>query len=451
MTTLSSSESCKSDSPQSIYLLGNAQMPPLLKRYRLLREAFVGRGEFLSADEEPEWLACYDRDSQHMHTLLPLLVFRPYTTGDIAPFIQACSQENIPVRVRCGGTSLTGASVAPPEGVLVLTGHFKSILHYQSQDGKATIEPGVTPDELNALAEAGGWWLPLEMATSGAAGLAGCLSCHAKGYHQRGRPLFQCIRSVTIVDGKGEVLDVPFQLMCGTEGIFGIVIRLELQLMRRPEKRLQAVCQLPWKSLFIQLPVLQHYQALVGLSWQNNRFTFHLEGEEWRVAPALDYIIKQCEAAVVDSPFRPFYPQTSAKQFILISSACKPTALPKGIEFAEECTKELELRLLVWADVWSGAIHLQLCSDKDLYDFNRSIAHFLLLWIEWLESVEGFLISAHGIGKLLRPYLPPFIKEEEIRFLRHLQMAFDPFQLFAKDHFFPEIGKSIEQRVMRSE
>ncbi len=447
MTTPSSPESCKEDSIQSIYLLGNGQISPLLKRYRSLRDSFADRGEFLSADAEPEWLACYDRDSQHMHTRLPLLIFRPSTIGDIAPFVRACFRESIPVKVRCGGTSLTGASVASPEGVLILTGHLKKKIDYQSWNGKVTLEPGVTPDELNAWVEADGWCFPLEMATNGTAGLAGCLSCHSKGYHQRGRPLFQCIRSVTIVDGKGDVLDVPPQLLCGTEGIFGVIIQLELQLMRRPENRMQAICQLSWESLLIQLPLLHRYQALVGLSWQDNQFIFLLEGEMWRLTPALDYLVKQCQAVVVDSPFQSFYPQAGAQQFILISSACLPMTIPEGIQYAEEYAKELELHVLIWADVWSGAIHLRLSSVKDAYYFNRSVAHFFLLWIEWLESVQGFLISAHGIGKLLKPYLPPFIKEEEMRFLRQMQMAFDPFQLFSKDHFFPEMGKSVEQRV----
>lgn len=444
MTSTSSPES----SSQAIYLLGNEHISPLVKRYRILREAFASQGEFLSVDAETEWLACYDRDSQHLHTRLPLLVFRPHTIADLTSFIRTCSKENIAIKVRCGGTSLTGASVAGSEGVVVLTGHFKKVVHYQPENGRVSVEPGVTPDALNAWVGADGWCFPLEMAINGAAGLAGCLSCHAKGYHQRGRPLYQCIRSATIVDGKGDILQVPPELICGMEGILGVIIRLELQLMCRPKNRMQASCQLPWESLWRQLPALRYYQAIVGLSWQDDQFTFHLEGDMWRIAPTFDYLAQRCGAVTVDSPLPPFYPQTALKQFILVSSACLPQEIPKGIQLANDYAKEVGLHPLVWADVWFGAIHLQLSSSQDVYHFNHSLAHFFLLWIEWLESVQGFVVSAHGIGQLVRPYLPPFIKEEDMGFLKRLQVAFDPFHLFAKDHFFPETGKCVEQRVM---
>lgn len=431
---------------QSVFLLGKERPVQFLQRYQQLLDALAGQGEFIDPCHHPEWLACYEQDSQPLHTRLPILVFKPFTVQAIAPFIQACSRLNIPVKVRCGGTSLTGASVAAPESVVLLTGHLRQITFYNKQKGTVVTEPGVTPNQLNDYVSEEGWYFPLEMASNGIAGLAGCLSCRAKGYHQTGRSFYQAVKSITIIDGEGQQRIVPSALICGLEGLLGVIISLEIQLIRRPALQKQISCSLSWQQLLQEWPSLKQYQAIVGLIWQKDQFIFYLEGDPWRVYPAYHYLSSLCPVNEISlSPFFPFL--SSGKQpFAFISSACPLAALPQGIKEAEERRKQIGLNCLTWADGWTGALHLVLSSDDSPYEFSKKLEIFFILWIEWLESIKGFILSLHGIGKLLRPYLPAFWGEEDRRFLKSLQSSFDPQGLFEKDHFFPVPGKSVEKR-----
>lgn len=426
----------------SVFLLGGSQASAYLEPYNKLKAQFNLQGEFLTFDTHPEWLACYDRDSQSLHARLPLLVFRPHSIDVIGPFVKACFELEIPIKARCGGTSLTGASIACPGGIILLTGHFKKIEDYHCEKGRLVVEPGATPQQINDLVSKDGWEIPLEMAVNGTAGLAGCLNANAKGYHQRSRAIYAGIESIALIDGQGELVTVPPQLICGMEGLLGIITRIELKLVKKAQEKVLAKCQLSWRELLGILPSLRTYQAIKGIIWQNQQFTFFLEGDLWRIAPVFEAfpgLVRLKEK----NQF--FYPLPARTPLSALSSACLVKDVPHGIERAEELAKRVGLICQAWGDAWDGAVHFYLSCKDDISIFSKKMENFLLLWIEWLELVDGFLISSHGIGKALAPYLPPFFNEEEIRCLKRFQETFDPRGLFVKDHFFPLAGKSVEK------
>ncbi len=410
----------------------------------MLKAQFNLQGEFLAFDSHPEWLACYDRDSQSLHARLPMLVFRPHSIDAISPFVKTCFELEIPIKARCGGTSYTAASIAGPGGIILLTGHLKKIADYQRETGRLVVEPGATPQQINDLVSKDGWEIPLEMAVSGTAGLAGCLNANAKGYHQRSRSIYALVESIDLIDGQGGLVKVPPQLVCGMEGLLGIITRIELKLIKKAQEKFLAVCQLSRSKFLSILPSLRTYQAIKGIIWQNQQLTFFLEGEPWRIASVLNALPELRSSKATDHFF---YPQRMEGRSLLsaLSSACLVKDVLNGMERGEELAKRVGLICQGWGDIWGGAVNFNLSSNDEASIFSQKMEHFLLLWIEWLETVDGYLLSSHGIGKLLAPYLPPFFNEEEIRCLKRIQKSFDPRSLFLKDHFFPLEGKSVHK------
>ncbi|WP_068470080.1 FAD-binding oxidoreductase [Candidatus Protochlamydia phocaeensis] len=439
----------KTSSNQSLYLLGDAgAISPVFKRYRRLMEAFADQGAFISLEENSEWLACYEQDSQPIHARLPLLAFRPASCSVISPFVKACAQAGIPLKVRCGGTSLNGSSVSAPEGILILTNHLKQILFYDKETGCVQAEPGVTPRQLNLAIEEDGWSFPLEIATGGVAGLAGCLSCSARNAYRGQRAISQSIRSATLIDGQGEQIEVPSPLICGAEGLFGIIIKMELLLTHKPAKRLHLICRIDWENLFAHFSRLRKYQALTGIIWQENAFKMIIEGDAWRVQQTAESLLNLFGSQIELEGGRPLpfsFPQSLPPAFIYLSSAMSSAHLPEGIEIFKRYAQDNELSCQLWSDVLSGVLYMSISSNEETYAFAKKLERLLVQWVDWLDRMQGGMISAYGIGKLMQPYLTPFWEEESLRFLKGLQRAFDPFELFVKDHVFPVAGKSLEK------
>lgn len=435
---------------QSYYLLGKQSDHSSLNRYSDLIERCMNEGEFLSFTENSDWLSCYAGDAQQIYSKMPLLVFRPHATSNIAPFLRLCCQMNIPVATRCGGTGLSGSCVPCKEGIVLLTGHLNQIKQYDSQKGTVSIEPGVTSRQLNRLITHDGWKFPLSIATEGTAGIAGSLSCHSRGYHQQEQAIYSLIEHVTLVDGKGEQMTVPYSLVCGAEGLWGVIIELNLTLKKQPQQIEQFRYAGSLEDILNQLPALRRLQALTGLIGSNNHVYFQLEGEKWRLPSAVAYL-HQCfpgitqEDQTLEIICKKFLP--SRRHAVVISSVFQPNQLPVALAWAIKQADILQLESLHMTDVLAGSLHLILQSEESLYLFTKKMEQYLVLWTDFVDSQQGILSTTHGIGMQMRHYMPPFWTEESQSVWRHLQSMFDPQHLFGRERFFPVVGRSIEKCI----
>jgi glycolate oxidase len=365
-------KSLRLDESHSLYLLGEKSSSPFFKRYRLLMEICAAQGEFLSFEQNPEWLSCYQQDAQDLHTKLPLLVFRPHTIANIAPFLEACHQMDFPVSTRCGGTGLAGGCVPSTEGVVVLTGHLKNMREYDRQKGTICLEPGVTVRELNRFVKNDLWIFPLSMSTEGVAGIAGCLSSHARGYHQQQEGIFDAIQSVTLADGQGQILEVPSPLVCGAEGLWGVILEIKVQLQRPASFFQEFLYWGSWETVLAQLPFLRSLHSLSFLVWWQERFYLGLEGEAWRLAPSVSFLNRQLpgiEAHPLSSKQSTQLFLPNRKPFVIMSTALNSSQLPEACQWSLAEANELQLECLQQADVLAGSLHLILQSQESLQTF----------------------------------------------------------------------------------
>jgi len=410
------------------------------------------QGAFLSFEATPEWLSCYERDAQHLHSKRPLLVFRPHTIASIAPFLQACYHRSIPVTTRCGGTGLVGSCVPSTEGVVLLTGHLKNIKNYDAKRGIICLEPGVTVRMLNQYVTADHWFFPLSMATEGVAGLAGCLSSQARGYHQQHQAIFDAIESVTLIDGQGHMLEAPSPLVCGAEGLWGVIIEMRVQLKKRPSQCHEFIYCGSWQEILAQLSSLRSLYSLTSLEWSKDVFYLRVEGESWRLDKTVTFLFQSLPGLQKISPSNrnrhSFLP--SQKPFIILSSAFRSSQLSEACQWALTQAEHLELKCLQHADILAGSLQIVLQSTESSYDFSQKVEQFFVLWVDFLDRQQGVLASCHGVGMQMRPYMTPFWSEETQQMWRRMQTAFDPKGLFGKERFFPPFGKSLEKIRDRS-
>lgn len=432
----------------SIYLLGKKDpfSHPSFQRYHQLIEKCAKEGEFLSFESTSDWLSCYQRDAQIIYNKCPILAFRPHSTHHIPRFLQTCYELDIPVTIRCGGTGLAGGCVPSKESVVILTGHLKQIKEYNIEKGKLCIEPGVTVRQINLHVASGGWYFPLLMATDGVAGMAGCLSCNSRGYHQQQQSIFDAVERVLLVDGQGQTLEVPSSLVCGAEGIWGVIIEIEMQLKKRPSHHQEFFYLGTWQDLLSRLPLLRSLHSLVFVIWFQNTFYLGLEGEGWRLQSQAIYLAKHLpgiQSKVIKLPIKTFLP--SHQHFMVISSTFHPNQLPDACCWSLEQAHLLQLECLQQVDLLAGSLHLILQTKENLYIFRQSIEKFLILWANFIDHHQAVLVSCHGIGMQMSPYMTPFWTEESQRTLCNITSTFDPKNLFSRERFFPISGKSLEK------
>lgn len=434
-----SAHSLQLDHAHSVYLLGqNKSALPAFPSYLQLMERCAKEGDFLSFERHPEWLACYEKDAQWIHSKIPLLVFRPHTVANIAPFLRVCHDLALPITTRCGGTGLAGSCVPSKEGIVLLTGHFKKIKEYDRKRGMLCVEPGVSIRQIKQQVQSEGWHFPLSMATEGVAGIAGCLSSHCRAYHQQQQSILDVIDQVLVVDGQGQIFEAPAPLVCGAEGLWGVIIEIKIKLKKKAAPRLEFLYSGSWQEVLAKLPMLRSLHALTFAAWFQDHFYFGIEGENWRLPSVAAYLAEHLpgikKISAMDLPFQAFLP--SQQTFVVTSSVFDSTQLPEACAWSLEQAKSLQLECLQQADVLSGSLHLILQSKEHLYSFHQKIKQFLVLWADFVNRHQGALTSCHGVGMQMRPYMPLFWTEESQSIWQKMQAIFDPKNLFGKERFF---------------
>lgn len=435
------------DRMNSLFLLGQRPSSPLLfERHRRLMELSGNEGEFLSFESDQAFLSCYEKDSQLIHAKLPLLVFRPFTIHHIPPFLRNCHRLEISVAVRCGGTGLAGGCIASAEGVVLATGHLKNIASFDAAKGTLCVEPGVTGRELNRFAAADGWHFPLSMASDGVAGLAGCLSGQARGYHQQQDAVYDSIEWVKIADGEGKVFEVPSSFVCGAEGLWGIILEMKVRLQKICEVSQEYVYRGSWHALFDRLPLLRSIQSLSFIVRSQDAFYLGLKGEAWRMGPAAALLRQYLPEIqpMAEQSNKTVFPKRGP--FVVFSTALDPTQLPEAHQFFNEEARKFQIECSSYSDLLAGSLQLVLHSCDDNYAFARKSEQFFVHWAEFVEKKRGMLGNCHGIGLQMGPFMTPFWNEETVKIWKRMKAVFDPKDLLGREKFFPPQGKSLERR-----
>jgi FAD/FMN-containing dehydrogenase len=117
-----------------------------------------------------------------IYQIMPVGVFVPTDTNDVAAAIDIARELQVPVLPRGAGTSQCGQTVG--EALVIDTSkHLRRVLDVDPQARTACVEPGLVLDHLNAQLKPHGLWYPVDVSTSAQAtlgGMAGNNSCGSR-------------------------------------------------------------------------------------------------------------------------------------------------------------------------------------------------------------------------------------------------------------------------------
>jgi len=152
---------------------------------------------------------------------IPLGVIFPKNTNDIVEIIKYCSQQNIPIIPRAGGTSLAGQCVG--DGLVVdVSKHMNKLISLDKINKTVTVQPGIIRDELNAKLNSEGLMFGPNTSTANRATIGGMVGNNSCG-------------STSIVFGntRDYVKSLKTVLSDGSEVDFGPITQDELAHKRK--------------------------------------------------------------------------------------------------------------------------------------------------------------------------------------------------------------------------
>jgi FAD/FMN-containing dehydrogenase/Fe-S oxidoreductase len=173
----------------------------------------------------------------------PLAVVYPAHAEDIKRVLAFAAKQRIGIIPRAAGTSLAGQVVG--SGIVAdLSRHFSKILEINTEERWVRMEPGVVPDELNALLRSHGLLFGPETSTSNRCNIGGMIGNNACGLHSLvyGSVRDHIIEAKAILhDGSevtfGELTGEQYRQKCLLQSAEGEIYREIDRIMSDPENR----------------------------------------------------------------------------------------------------------------------------------------------------------------------------------------------------------------------
>lgn len=196
---------------------------------------------------EPEKIEPYGADAVK-EKFPPEAVVFPESTAQIIGILKLANEFLFPVTARGGGVGYTGGAVPVDGGIVVGTDRMNKILEINVDDLYAVCQPGITTYELQQAVEKQGLMFAPDPASYKDSFIGGNIAENAGGmrtpkygvtkHHVLGLEVVTAAGEVIRTGGKTVKNVVGFDLtglMCGSEGMLGIITEATLKLLPMPE------------------------------------------------------------------------------------------------------------------------------------------------------------------------------------------------------------------------
>ncbi|AFC26045.1 FAD-binding oxidoreductase [Saprospira grandis] len=204
-----------------------------------------------NAASAQEILAQYGQDHTEDLCFLAEILLKPARLEELQAIVRYCWENEIPITPRGAGTGLAGGALPVAGGVLLSMENFNQIVEIDEENLQVTVEAGVITEELqNTLAEKGLYYPP-DPASRGWSFIGGNIATNAGGPRALKYGVVKdYVLNLQLVLADGSVIwtgantlknSTGFnltQLIVGSEGCLGIVVRAVLRLIPLPSKRL---------------------------------------------------------------------------------------------------------------------------------------------------------------------------------------------------------------------
>lgn len=450
----------------------------------LLRQ-IVGEGNVLV---DPALVEPYSQDAVK-EKFPPEAVALPGTAQEVARILQLANKERFPVTARGGGVGYTGGAVPVEGGIVLGTDRMKRIKEINSADLYAVVEPGVTTYALQQAVEGVGLFYPPDPASYKDSYIGGNIAENAGGIRSAKYGVTKhYVLGLEVVTPTGEIIRtggrttknvVGFDLtglLCGSEGMLGIITEATLKLIPLPEttRTLRAVfgtmreaCASVPKFTDARItPVALEVLDRNSIQAVETEFAFglpetagalllvSLDGSSDAVmrdsltvesvlksAGALEVIVSQTredEDKLWDvrralSPAIRKFGTLKLNEDVVVPRS----RVPDLIEEVEEIAQRNRTFVVNFGHLADGNIHVNfMCDREDEQSVRRARAAIREVF-ETAIRLGGTISGEHGIGYVKAPYLNMALNDETIETMKRIKKALDPAGILNPGKVFP--------------
>lgn len=194
-----------------------------------------------------EQLRTYECDGLTLFRVVPDLVLLPSSAQELQAIVRICYQERIPFVPRGSGTGLSGGALPVKGAVVISVARMNRILELDLTNARVVVEPGVTNAAITAAVSPHGYFYAPDPSSQLVCTVAGNVAENSGGAHcfKYGvTTTYVLALEVVLSDGSllrmgGKTLDQPgydiVGAFVGSEGTFGIVSKITLRVIKKPE------------------------------------------------------------------------------------------------------------------------------------------------------------------------------------------------------------------------
>jgi glycolate oxidase len=439
--------------------------------------AIVGDDGVIAGDDE---LLVYECDAYTLERHLPGVVVLPRTTDEVVAVVKLCARENLPIIPRGAGTSLSGTVLAVTGGVMIALTRMNRVLDIDFRNRRALVEAGcVNAWVTNAVKSRGLFYAP-DPSSQSACTIGGNVATNSGGPHtlkygvttnhvlgyELVLPDGEVVWLGTRLDGGEDVDSYDLRgAAIGSEGMFGIVTRVLVRLIRTPQafKTLLGVFEtvddasqtvsdiisagiVPGALEMMDQLITQAVEAAYHFGFPLDAgavLIVELDGLAAGLDKQAERVIELCRknkarevrVAKTDQERADLWKCRKrafgaigrlSPNFITQDGVVPRSKLPEMMRFIQRCSEKYGLRIPNVFHAGDGNLHpLILYDERDPDQIRRALAasdDILSRCIELGGSVTG----EHGIGVEKMDFMAKQFTPDDLDAMRMLRRVFDP-------------------------
>ena len=436
---------------------------------------------------EPEQLRTYECDGLTLLRVVPDLVLLPSSAQEVQQVVKVCHREAIPFVARGSGTGLSGGALPVKGGVVISVARMNRILEVDIPNARVVVEPGVTNSAVTAAVSSRGYFFAPDPSSQSVCTVGGNVAENSGGAHcfKYGVTTTYVLGlEVVLSDGSlirlgGKRLDEPgYDLVgafVGSEGTFGIVTKITLRVIKKPESvqtlmaafnssseagtavsSIIASGTFPAAMEIMDRLAIEAAEAAVHANYPDCQalLLVELDGSPCEVELLMEKVgplCKSCGAwelrlaksepermAVWKGRKAAFAAVGHISPNYLVQDGVIPrTALPRVLAAIERLKDAAGLRVANVFHAGDGNLHPLVLYDRRIPGQAEQAMALAEDILRLCVEAGGAITGEHGIGEEKKNFMPVMFSAADLAAMQRLRSAFDPYDLCNPTKIFP--------------